>query len=118
MENTTIEGVEFTAVRKTLPRPHWVAKVAETGEELPQGYATRPEMWEDLRRVALASGPALFALPFLTRGSEAEQAKRGELLAEMLGLKVDKSTGRYFTTGGDKTALGLFRTCKRIIEGS
>ena len=118
MEYATIEGVEFTAIRKTSPRPHWVARVTETSEELPQEYPTRPAMWEDLRRSAQAQGPALFALQFMTKGSEAEQSKRGELLAEMLGLKADKSTGRYFTTWGDKTALGLFKTCKRIMDGS
>lgn len=45
---------------------------------------------------------------------EAEQIRRGELLAETLQLK--KKAGRYLTTWGDKTALGLFLTVKRIVN--
>jgi len=55
---------------------------------------------------------------------EREEARRGKLLAEVLGLKpLTKRTtdtaadiGRYATTWGTKTDLGLFRTVKRIIE--
>lgn len=48
---------------------------------------------------------------------EAEQAMRGDLLASVLGLKKKRSNGRYDTSWGDKTALGLFLTVQRIIEG-
>jgi hypothetical protein len=50
--------------------------------------------------------------------TEAEELKRGELLAEVLGLKQIRSgdeKGRYRTTWGTKTALGLYRTVERII---
>lgn len=44
-----------------------------------------------------------------------DQIKRAELLAEVLGLKKSLD-GRYDTTWGDKTALGLYLTVVRIIE--
>lgn len=47
--------------------------------------------------------------------SEAEEARRGQLLAEILGLKLKRGTDRYSTTWGDKTALGLFRLVERIM---
>lgn len=49
--------------------------------------------------------------------TEAEQTMRGDLLASVLGLKKKRSNGRYDTSWGDKTALGLFLTVQRIIEG-
>lgn len=57
----SIDGVEFEAVRKDSPRPHWVAKVVATGQELPQHYTTRSTMWDDLRRAARAMGPRFAA---------------------------------------------------------
>lgn len=58
--------------------------------------------------------------------TEAEEAKRGAVLASMLNLKEAKQTTahgvlpfdppRYSTEWGTKTALGLFRTIKRIVE--
>jgi hypothetical protein len=42
--------------------------------------------------------------------------QRGEMIANLLGLKKSKSNGRYDTNEGDKTALGLFRTIERIIN--
>ena len=47
--------------------------------------------------------------------TEEEQTRRGELLAEVLGLKKKRKSGRYDTAWGDKTALGLFRVVERII---
>lgn len=44
-----------------------------------------------------------------------EEAKRGKLLAQVLGLKLNKR-GRYDTEGGDKTDLGLFRIVERIVK--
>ena len=44
-----------------------------------------------------------------------EQKRRGELLIEVLALRK-KSNGRVDTTWGDKTALGLYHTLKRIID--
>ncbi len=49
--------------------------------------------------------------------SETEETKRGALIAEILKLKASKENGRFFTTWGDKTALGLFRTIQGIVEG-
>ena len=46
----------------------------------------------------------------------AEDTRRGELLAELLLLKKKRDNGRYNTSWGDKTALGLFLSVKRIIE--
>lgn len=48
--------------------------------------------------------------------TESQEQERGELLAEVLQLKKNRLTGRYDTTWGDKTALGLFRTVQRIVE--
>lgn len=45
---------------------------------------------------------------------EAEQTRRGDLLAYVLALHIND--GRYQTEWGDKTALGLYRTVKRILE--
>lgn len=48
---------------------------------------------------------------------EAEEMRRGELLAAVLNLpKLRSEPGRYFTSWGSKTPLGLYRTVKRIIE--
>lgn len=47
---------------------------------------------------------------------DAENIRRGELLAEVLQLKKQRDNGRYDTSWGDKTALGLFLTVQRIIE--
>jgi hypothetical protein len=48
---------------------------------------------------------------------EAEETRRGKAIAEVLQLR--KVHGRYQTTWGSKTELGLFRTLQRLImEGS
>lgn len=49
-----------------------------------------------------------------TGSPEHEETKRGELIAEVLKLK--KKDGRYLTTWGTKTALGLFRTVERLVK--
>lgn len=36
---------------------------------------------------------------------DAQDTKTGERLAELLGLRKDRETGRYQTSGGDKTAM-------------
>lgn len=52
--------------------------------------------------------------------SEAEETKRGELIALVLGLKPSKAYRnsnpvRYETEWGTKTPLGLFRTIQSIV---
>lgn len=48
---------------------------------------------------------------------EDESARRGALLAEVMGLKRDKiARSHWATSWGSKTDLGLFKTIKRIIE--
>lgn len=47
---------------------------------------------------------------------EKEMARRGKQLAEILGLKKNRA-GRYDTTWGDKTEIGLYRTARRVLEG-
>lgn len=47
---------------------------------------------------------------------EDEETRRGEVLARALGLRK-KANGRYTVEGGDKTALGLFRTVQSILKG-
>jgi hypothetical protein len=48
--------------------------------------------------------------------SEETQAKRGQLLAEVLKLKKDpEHKDRFQTTWGTKTALGVFATVHRIV---
>jgi hypothetical protein len=44
------------------------------------------------------------------------QTKLGENIATVLGLRTNEF-GRYNTTVGDKTALGLYLTIRRIVEG-
>lgn len=46
---------------------------------------------------------------------ELEQARRGLLLIDVLALRVGPNN-RVNTLWGDKTALGLYRTVKRILE--
>jgi hypothetical protein len=61
------------------------------------------------------------AEPALT---EDEEKRRGDLLIEVLGLRQQRglhrapgnNPPRVMTAWGDKTALGLYRTVKRIIE--
>ena len=49
--------------------------------------------------------------------SEQEQTRRGQLLADTLQLRKSRAAlGLYRTDWGAKTALGLYRTVKRIIE--
>lgn len=50
--------------------------------------------------------------------SDAEQARRGQLIADMFYLKKDlpDHPDRFKSTGGNKTALGVFRTMQRLIE--
>lgn len=50
--------------------------------------------------------------------SQEQEQKLADQLVEVLGpcLKKNKK-GRYETTGGDKTALGLYRTIQRIVDG-
>lgn len=59
-----------------------------------------------------------------TELTEAEETKRGTALVEMLELLPMRQTQaeirthgrRYRTSWGTKTALGLFRSVKRIVE--
>ena len=50
---------------------------------------------------------------------EAEERRRGELLAEVLRLRKCRGStdceSRYQTTWGSKTVLGLYRTVERIV---
>jgi hypothetical protein len=46
--------------------------------------------------------------------SQEEQARRGAMIATMLGLHFRE--GRINTEWGTKTPLGLYRTIKRIVE--
>jgi hypothetical protein len=48
--------------------------------------------------------------------TELEETRRGIVLADVLRLRAKRDNGRYDLEGGDKTALGLYRTVKRIIE--
>lgn len=51
--------------------------------------------------------------------TEAEEIRRGDLIADVLNLKPIKAGAavRMFnTSNGTKTPLGLFRTMKRIIN--
>jgi len=49
--------------------------------------------------------------------NEIEQARRGKVIAEALGLKASpEHPDRYDTQWGGKTCLGLFRMIKRIID--
>ena len=51
---------------------------------------------------------------FIYGPDAAEQARRGELIAETLGLRKGKD-GRYKTTWGTKTPLGLYLTVARLV---
>jgi len=46
-----------------------------------------------------------------------QEEERGKLIARVLGLKPSKiEQGRYMTEWGTKTAIGLYRTVKRLVE--
>lgn len=47
--------------------------------------------------------------------TERRQHERGLYLARLLGIKR-KANGRYDTAWGDKTAVGLFLTLRRVIN--
>ncbi len=47
--------------------------------------------------------------------TELHQHRRGQAIAELLGLELKKN-GRYDTTWGDKTPLGLYLTVRRFVE--
>lgn len=48
------------------------------------------------------------------RLTEQQQAKIGAYIADMLGLRQNQD-GKYYTTWGRKTPLGLYLTIQRII---
>lgn len=49
---------------------------------------------------------------------ECEEARRGQLIADMFLLRKDLPgyPDRYKSSTGNKTALGVFRTMKRLVE--
>jgi hypothetical protein len=52
MNTAKISGIEFEAVRKTRPIPHWLPKVVSTGYVFGCGIfdsGSRPKMWESMR---------------------------------------------------------------------
>jgi hypothetical protein len=51
--------------------------------------------------------------PYIT---DDERTAQGEKIAEILMLHKQRKNGRYPTTWGDKTALGLFNTLERLIN--
>jgi hypothetical protein len=58
LDTRTIQGVAFKAAREGRA---WVAQIEQTGRTLPQHYATRPAMWDDLERMARLCGEEKFA---------------------------------------------------------
>ena len=51
-----------------------------------------------------------------TDAVDARDTAIGEEIARVLQLKKDRSTGRYNTAWGDKTAMGLARTLRRVFD--
>lgn len=52
----------------------------------------------------------------ITELTEAQETRRGELLAKVLKLRKDREhPDRYVTEWGTKTPLGLFRAVSRIV---
>lgn len=68
--------------------------------------------WDEYHYCAMEKARRLKAL----MGKPVSAARLGEYLASFLMLEKN-SKGRYDTTWGDKTAIGLYRSAKRIIEG-
>ena len=59
MKRKIVSGIEFEAVRFSDPRPHWRAKVVQTGYVFEAGVfhsKSRPEMWEDMEHIARLRG--------------------------------------------------------------
>jgi len=53
----------------------------------------------------------------MTQLTEQQETERGQLIADVLKLRrYPTERDRYATEWGSKTALGVFRTVKRIIE--
>jgi hypothetical protein len=87
-----------------------------------QPYASITTPWEDqeIRIVANTEFTAINTACVVAANlnsinlPEKEEQRRGEMLARILNLPLNKK-GRYELEGGDKTALGLYRTVKRIL---
>jgi len=47
--------------------------------------------------------------------TDKQAAEAGAALAELLYLKKERKSGRYRTTWGTKSALGLYRTIERFL---
>jgi hypothetical protein len=70
------------------------------------------------------SAPCFFGWPLIYWGmtkynvapEDQEDHEMGLLLAEALGLKPKRDTGYYQTGWGTKTAVGLTRTIKAVID--
>lgn len=59
MNTETIAGVEFRAIRKHHPIPHWLPQVVETGATIEAGVFaghSRPAMWDSIRYMAQRIG--------------------------------------------------------------
>ncbi len=61
----------------------------------------------------MAAKYTITKLEDLQKMPEEEQVRRGELAIELLGLKM--KDGWVRTSGGTKTALGLYRTLTRLV---
>lgn len=51
-----------------------------------------------------------------TEDDEAQEAATGRKFAEILMLKKKRSNGRYDTSWGDKTDIGIYRTIMRMAQ--
>lgn len=89
-----IEAAGFTVAGPTDSR------VAERGEPA----------WVCNARAALADSAAGLL--------EVEEARRGQLIADMFLLRKDLPNypDRYKSTTGNKTAIGVYRTMKRLVD--
>jgi hypothetical protein len=82
--------------------------------------SSRPYLWRlgDIREHVKAGCPHLSSGRRTAYNSEAEDARRGKVLAEYLGLRASGGYDppRYLLAGETRTALGVYRVLKRIIE--
>ena len=69
------------------------------------------------RELAVATIAQAFSALASDEIDETEEMRRGLMLCEVLNIRRDSTEReRYATLWGTKTALGIFRTVKRIID--
>lgn len=84
---------------------------------IPYQVGIKPKNEAACRKLIEWLGDATHPAPASPVITEAEEARRGDLIVKVLGLKRLRGTSsvQYQTQWGTKTALGLYRTIQRLV---